>query len=68
MKKIRSFFYKWFFIGQNFHSLRARQKVCETQIDFLIRNSNRIMRRKWRRMLLNKRGPFYIGDNALASE
>lgn len=41
-------------------------KKFNAQVDFLLFRSNKAMRRKWNRMLTNKRSPFYIGDDLQA--
>jgi len=62
MNFFRILFYKIFALGKNLHELRFKQKALETQLDWLIKNSNRRIRRKWYRILTRPRSPFYIGN------
>jgi hypothetical protein len=59
-QRIRNWFWKYFFIGETVHSLHFADRVQRSQLNFLLRNSNRRMRRKWARMLNNSKSPFYI--------
>jgi hypothetical protein len=59
---IRGFLIRFFGLDKSMHALYQRQLCLETQLDFLLRNHNRKVRRRWRRMLTRKTSPFYIGD------
>jgi len=60
--KIIRFLIHLFGIDQSLHALHVRQKCLETQLDYLLKTSNRKVRRKWYRMLTRKTSPFYIGE------
>lgn len=62
MGLIRSFFYRFLAIDYNLHQIYQRQRILEIQLDFLMRNHKRTIRRKWFRMLTRRTSPFYIGD------
>jgi len=61
-KSITSFLIRFLGVGQSMHAVYIRQRVLETQLDFLIKNSNRKIRRKWHRRLTRPTSPWYIGD------
>lgn len=62
--KLISWFYAKTKLGQQLKDIRVKQKVLNCQLDYLMMNSNRKMRRKWSRMLNNPKSPFYIGDGS----
>jgi hypothetical protein len=62
MRRLRGFLIWLLGVDQSMHAVYRRQRILETQLDFLIRNSNRKIRRKWHRKLTRKTSPFYIGD------
>ena len=62
MRRFRGFLIWLLGIDQSMHAVYRRQRILETQLDFLIKMSNRKIRRKWRRMLTRPTSPFYIGD------
>ena len=49
-------------LREQLHALHVKQKVNSYQLDFLILNSDRKIRKKWNRMLTNKNSPFYLGN------
>lgn len=61
-QKIRAFLYRFLFLGKQMHQMRRDINILNCQLDFILLNSNRKIRRKWKRVLTNKRSPFYIGS------
>jgi ABC-type anion transport system duplicated permease subunit len=62
MRFFRKLLFRIFAIEYNFHQIFMRQKALKTQLDFLLKMTNRKIRKKWRRILTRKTSPFYIGD------
>lgn len=62
MKRIKGFLIKVLGLNESMHKVHIRQKVLETQLDYLIKNSNRKMRKKWGRMITRTGSKFYIGN------
>ena len=59
---MRRFLIKLLGLNESMHKVYVRQRILETQLDFLIKNSNRKIRRKWHRMLTRSKSPFYVGN------
>jgi hypothetical protein len=60
--KLTHFFYRIFYLEYNFYQINLHQKALETQLDFLLKMTNRKIRKKWQRILTRKTSPHYIGD------
>lgn len=60
MKKFFLWLNKKLGIYSNQMFMKERIKVLESQLNFLILHSNKHIRRKWKRMLINPKSPFYI--------
>ena len=61
--KLKGWLIRWLGLGSSMHVVHQRQKILETQLDFLIRNSGRKLRRKWHRMITRRTSPNYVGKD-----
>ena len=60
MKEIVLWFINKIELINQLDKIRLDQRVLKAQFDHLTSFSNKAVRRKWKRMMMNERSPFYI--------
>jgi hypothetical protein len=60
--KFISWLLKKLHLSQQLEEIRLQNRIINSKLDYMIKNSNRRIRRKWMRVAGNPKSPFYVGD------